>query len=139
MSSGFDALTGFLGLVLATVIGSAITRLLISPLVELRNMKAKIDKDISTYRHIITNPGGNHSQSEREDTRYELREDASELVAKAESLPFYWLWSTLQLVPSRDAIENANDNLIFLSNRLSQGDPIENDDKIQEIEDLLNI
>ena len=114
MGSGFGALAGFLGLVLATVIGSAITRLLVSPLVELRNMKATIDTDISTYRHIITNPGSNHSQSEREDARYALREDASELVAKAESLPFYWLWSTLRLVPSKGAIESSNDNLIFL-------------------------
>ena len=136
---GFGAVLGFLSVVLATVIGSAVTSLVITPVFEMRNLPTRVEKDLTAHRHTITNPGGSSSDTRIDDAKMTLREDASELTAKADALPFYRIWSGVRLVPPREDVEQAHKNLIFLSNRLSTGDSRENDNKIKEIEELLNI
>lgn len=136
---GFGAIIGFLSVVLATVIGSAITSLIISPLIEMRNLTTRVEKDLTTHRNIITNPDGSTKESRIDKANMTLRKDASELTAKADAVPAYRLWSSMQLVPPRENVKQAHEKLIFLSNSLSSGDSLENDSKIKEIEDLLNI
>lgn len=105
----------------------------------MRNLPAKVDKDITTYRNVITNPGASLPDRRINQANLTLREDASELTATAEALPLYQLWAFLGLVPSKESVEEASDDLTFLSNNLTTGDAITNDQKIQDIEDKLNI
>lgn len=126
------------GGVILLVVGQLIIRFLIDPLTELRKLIGEISDNLIYYGNVYANPGFAGAEQENAAER-ELRKNASLLRAKSYALPFYCIFSFLQLVPSKADITIASTNLIGLSNSVHQGNPDVNDGRAKAIYTALNI
>lgn len=124
-----------IGGVIVYVTGELLNQFKIKPLVELKEEIGRVASSLVYYAYIYTNPNvvGKERQLE---ASHELRLRASELSAKANNISERVLkWNKL----SKENLKKASEGLIFLSNALFSGEPLENQKKRQEIESLLNI
>ena len=117
------------------VTGELIKQFMIKPVVELKEEIGRVASCLVYYAYIYTNPKTVNRESELE-ASHELRLRASELRAKMNNvsdrrLKRYHL--------SKENIKKASEGLIFLSNALFSGKPLENYEKRKEIESLLDI
>jgi len=124
--------------VLVLVAGQVLIRFLLDPLTELRKLLGEISDSLTFYAHVYSNPGS-PNQDVLAEAKTVLRQRASQLWARALSLPFYWLFSLLRLVPSKKSISTASSNLIGLSNSVFRGDAAENTKRAVEIREALGL
>jgi len=114
--------------------------MVVEPIHELSRLRGKIAEDLIFYSNLIGNAGSDSIKTEQfTEAENTLREDASLLTAKMHMIPWYQLWNVFGLVPECSNIETAHGDLIFLSNRLANGDPSETSEKRKEIRDALDL
>jgi hypothetical protein len=130
----YTAAATIIGGVFIFVIGQLLSKFIIEPIYEQRNVIGVIADDLIFYSRLYVNPGPIRDrelgtikvlpeQTEAEDA---LRQHASKLMARTQAIPLYWLWEKLKLVRSKANIAEAHKNLIYLSNSIVQGDRKEN-------------
>jgi hypothetical protein len=124
--------------VLVLVAGQIVIRFLLDPLTELRKLLGEVSDSLTYYAHVYSNPGVAGEDVLAEAKRV-LRQRASQLWAKALSLPLYAVFSFLHLVPSRKSISEASANLIGLSNSVYRGDAALNTKRAIEIREALGL
>ncbi|MFC2066797.1 hypothetical protein ACFLUO_07090 [Chloroflexota bacterium] len=127
------------GIIVYTV-GHLLVALFIEPIHRLRSLIGEIADSLVFYADVYSNPGC--GQKERMDEASEvLRRQASQLRARAYSIPWYSLWSLPRLVRESAEIEDASAELIGLSNSIhnSRYDGVRNSEKREIIEKLLGI
>ena len=112
--------------------------LFVEPIHRLRSLIGEIADSLVFYADIYCNPG--YAKKELCDEASEtLRRHASQLKARAYSIPWYRLWALMKLVRKKTEIEEASAELIGLSNSVHRGDGVENDERRRRIEELLGI
>src|SRR3989339_892262 len=110
------------------VIGELINQFMIKPVVELKEEIGRVASCLVYYAYIYANPKTTNRESELE-ASHELRAKMNNVSERR--LKRYHL--------SKGNIKKASEGLIFLSNALLSGKPLENYEKRKEIENLLNI
>ena len=69
----------------------------------------------------------------------ETRAVAAKLISSAEGIPFYFIVSLLQMIPSKNSILSSKKDLIGLSNSFSEGQAVNAAERSDNICKLLNI
>lgn len=110
-----------LGGVVVLVAGQIIIRFFLEPLQDFRKTRARVINDLVMWGHVYSNP----LSSDRREVSLLLRERAAELRIVTSSLPCYWLFSLLRVVPSKRKISTASDSLFFISYSLRIGENID--------------
>ncbi len=121
--------------------GHFLVALFVEPIHRLRSLIGEIADTLIFYADVYSNPG--YGQKERMDEASEaLRRQASQLRARAHSVPWYSFWSFMGLVRKKAKIEEASAELIGLSNSVHRSDPnlgVQNYRRRERIEELLGI
>ena len=107
-----SALT-LIGGIIVFVMGQSVVRFGIEPFQEFRKLKGEIAHLLVFYAKIYSSPNVG-SESERSEAVRALREKASELLARVNSIPFYGILSLLGLVPGWRDVSIAYKNLTHL-------------------------
>lgn len=121
--------------------------LLVDPVVEFRSVKVDIDEHLIYYANVISNSAsmGPDAVNEASDA---LRQDASQLESRANNIRGYQIWSNFGMLPNRNEVTEAKQNLIGISNmiyytnsnRVNGFDPvIEIHEMREEVRSLLDI
>jgi len=119
--------------------GQIISKFFIEPIHEQARCIGEISYCLKFYRNICSNPGLSKPERMDEASRV-LRQQASLLISRTRVIKWYGFFEFLSLVPKKDAVEKASNNLIGLSNSgLDKGDSSDNKHFLKEIERLLNI
>lgn len=131
-----------LGGVSVFVLGQVFLKFLIEPLHDLRKFRGEIANTLIFYANVYCNPGIG-PREEMDEAQKVLRQQASQLLAKAHALPWYGLWAFLRAVPSRKNILEASGCLIGLSNSVHDRSDARGEDsnskRRREIEQLLKL
>jgi len=129
------------GGVIVYFLGHLFVALFVEPIHRLRTLIGEIADSLVFYANVYSNPG--YGQKEEMDKASEiLRRQASQLRARAHSIPWYSLWSLMKLVRKRAETEKASGELIGLSNSIHRSEPnlgVENHRRREKIEELLGI
>jgi|CXWL01.1.fsa_nt_gi hypothetical protein len=99
------------------VLGQIFVRMVLDPVHELQKQRGDIADALIFYANVTIRYSG-IKQEELEKSQDVYRQKASQLIAKAHMLRFYWLWSCLLMVPPRKNIAAAARSLIGLSNNV---------------------
>lgn len=123
------------------VIGYVGVQFAVKPISELRTTREAIAKSLVLFAKADTVVNVTGSDDARAlEARAKYRELASTLIAQANSIPFYGVWSCLRITPTFKDIEKARANLIGLSNAVGvQGQSLENSRRQQNIEQALRL
>lgn len=136
----------------AFLIWEILTHLLIKQIREFNEAREKVDLTLSFYSHFYTNPlsvqdkHGNETNgrilANGEIEMYaaasdKIREAAINLMVKAKQIPS--IAFKMNLVPSLEDITKAYQIIIFLSNSMFRGNPLQNEHKSIEINKLLRL
>ncbi len=97
------------------VIGQVIEKFLIEPIYEQAKFIGEIADSLIFYADIISNPGYGKPKK-IDDASKQLRQQASQLMAKTHAIRSYKLMQFLRIVPKHKDIISARQNLIGLSN-----------------------
>lgn len=129
------------GGVIVYFLGHLFVSLFVEPIHRLRTLIGETADSLVFYANLYSNPGygGKEDMDEASEV---LRRRASQLRARAHSIPWYSLWSIMKLVRKRAEIEEASGELIAISNSIHRSDPnlgIENHRRREKIEELLGI
>lgn len=110
----FTIITG----VLVFILGQIFLEFVLRPIQEYKKLKGKVAKYLVLYASCYSNPqfveDGNSEKHDK--AGEELRELASEVLAFSETTPNYLI--TLILIPKKEKLKIASENLIGLSNSL---------------------
>lgn len=110
----FTIITG----VLVFILGQIFLEFVLRPIQEYKKLKGKVAKYLVLYASCYSNPqfveDGNSEKHDK--AGEELRELASEVLAFSETIPNYLI--TLMLIPKKEKLKIASENLIGLSNSL---------------------
>jgi len=145
MSEGWSiALTASLtvaGGVVVYFLGHLFVSLFVEPIHRLRTLVGEVADSLVFYANLYSNPGHGRKK-EMDEARETLRRQASQLRARAYSIPWYSLWSLMGILRKRAGIEEASGELIGLSNSIHLSEPRlgrENSRRRERIEELLGI
>lgn len=123
------------------VIGYVGAQFAVKPISELRTTREAIAKSLVLFANadtVVNVTGSDDARAGEARGRY--RELASTLIAQANSIPFYGVWSWLHIIPTFEDIEKARANLIGLSNAVGvQGQSLDNSKRQQNIEQALRL
>jgi len=117
--------------------GQALNGFVIEPVRNIRRLRAEIIETLIVHAGKITSPGV-HERDKLLELSHLLRGKAAELLARRSELPWYELWRLIGLAPIGN-VTRAMGCLIFLSNGLIDGDPLENSARVEELKRLLNV
>lgn len=129
------------GGVIVYALGCLVVALFVEPVHRLRSLIGEIADSLVFYAHVIANPGI-PPKKKMDEASEALRRQAAQLRARAYSVPGYWFWVSIKLVPQKMNIQEASRELIFLSNSVYGGlvdNPRENVEKQRRIERLLGV
>lgn len=113
-------------------------KLFVEPWQMQRECIAKISNNLLLYANVYANVGATNDD-ETKTISIEIRKLAAELIASCNRIPFYKQITKTKIFPSLETISKAQKKLIGLSNSLNSGDSMRNQEKVEEIKDLLNI
>jgi len=113
-------------------------RFIIEPIREYRDIRKQISRDLVDYANLIANPGIDDSQRIQEAEKA-FRSNASDLKAAADDIPVYSLWSKFRIVPPREEVDEAKQQLIGLSNSLDQGNVVWNDEMRNKLKTIMGL
>lgn len=131
-------LTTFLTVIAGTlvfVLGQFILRLFIEPFDELMKLISKIEDNLIFYANVCCNPGTN-SEKDTE-AGIVLRSLSTQLIAKTNRVIGHKIFEKLRLLPKRNNLLKAHQEMIGLSNSVHTGDPLENQERRNKIERLI--
>jgi hypothetical protein len=123
------------------VLGYTGAHFIAKPLLELRKTRTDILRTLVLYANVdalasIADVQVNDARAQ--EARGIYRELASTLIAQANSIPFYAVWSLLGVVPKFKDIEKVRANLIGLSNSIGvKGQSLDNSRRQTNIEQAL--
>lgn len=104
--------------VLVFILGQIFLEFILRPIQEYKKLKGKVAKYLVLYASCYSNPqfieDGNSERHNK--AGEEIRELASEVLAFSEITPHYLI--TLLLIPKKEKLKIASENLIGLSNSL---------------------
>lgn len=132
---------GFFASAVLGVLGYVGAQFAVKPISELRTTREAIAKSLVLFANAdtVVNVTGSENARTRE-ARGKYRELASTLIAQANSIPFYGVWSCLRIIPTFADIEKARANLIGLSNAVGvQGQSLDNSRRQENIERVLRL
>lgn len=116
----------------------------LAPIIKQRALIEQISSSLSFFANLYTNFPQNSEQetTDRQNMYLEFRNLAVQLVSNANLLPFYNIFSDCKLIPKKENIFKAKQELIGLSNGSwpQNHDHIKiNDSRVQKLTKLLNI
>ena len=132
---------GYFASAVLAVLGYVGVQFAVKPISELRTTREAIAKSLVLFANAdtVVNVTGSENARTRE-AREKYRELASTLIAQANSIPFYGVWSCLRIIPAFTDIEKARANLIGLSNAVGvQGQSLDNSRRQENIERALRL
>jgi len=132
-----SALTIVGGVVVFTC-GQLIERFSIEPVHELVRLVGEVGDSLTFYANVYANPGSGSREAMDEASRV-LRQQASQLRARAQVVRGYGLWRAIGVLRDPVDVVRASENLIGLSNSIHRGDPEQNVRRVREIENQLGI
>lgn len=123
------------------VLGYVGAQFAVKPISEIRTTREAIAKSLVLFANADTMVNVTGSEDARtKEARGKYRELASTLIAQANSIPFYGVWSCLRIIPTFEDIEKARANLIGLSNAVGvQGQSLDNSRRQENIERALRL
>ena len=132
---------GYFASAVLGVLGYVGAQFAVKPISELRTTREAIAKSLVLFANADTVVKVTDSDDARtREARGKYRELASTLIAQANSIPFYGVWSCLQIIPTFEDIEKARANLIGLSNAVGvQGQSLDNSRRQENIEQALRL
>lgn len=143
---GEACLTVIVGVVVYAL-GIVVVNFYVKPVNKLSKSIGEILDSLVYYANIYTNPAWASITPEQEKSRNDakdtLRHNATFLLSRASQIRLYSVASTLRIIPTKQAINEAHSDLIFLSNaclnRLSRNDinPIDTFQVAERIKKLL--
>jgi hypothetical protein len=120
------------------VIGYIGAHFALKPIVALRTTREAIAKTLVLFGNVdaVCAPGDARIPK----ARAKYHELASTLIAQAQSIPLYAVWSSLNIIPPFEDIDYARANLIALSNTAGvEGQREDNSKRQQHIETALRL
>jgi hypothetical protein len=114
------ALTAFFA-VLVYVIGQFVQNFILAPVQEQHRLIGEVAFTI-TYYHNVKPSLQTTEDKELAEAKDAIRKLASQLRATAWTIPLYWLFAPLRLIPKRKAIMQASKSMIGYSNSLRYDD-----------------
>lgn len=132
---------GYFASAVLGVLGYVGAQFAVKPISELRTTREAIAKSLVLFANADTVVKVTDSDDARtREARGKYRELASTLIAQANSIPLYGVWSCLQIIPTFEDIEKARANLIGLSNAVGvQGQSLDNSRRQENIEQALRL
>lgn len=124
--------------VIVFVIGQTILKLFVEPWQTQRECIAKISNNLLLYANVYGTVGAT-GIDETKIISVEIRKLAAELIASCNRIPYYEQIAKTKIFPSFEIILKVQKNLIGLANSLNNGDSSHNQDRAEEIKNLLNI
>lgn len=113
-----------LGGVLVFVFGHIAVRFFIDPHVEQRRTIGEVVHALIYHADVYANPGISPKEV-RDEVQRVLREKASLLLARTYAIPLYNVFVSLRLSLPREDMYKVARSLMFLSNSVHRGDPME--------------
>lgn len=135
MSMFLNVLTGLL----LFFLGQIIIRYFLDPLTNYRRLVGEIGHVLFYYANIYMNPSSDRSNEIGAKVEDALREKAGLLFAVTYAIPLYSFLEWVRLVPPKDSVRKAWQELTFLSNSVYSGKPKENREARKKIIDALKI
>jgi len=132
LTSGLTIIGG----VIVLVIGQLVQKFLLEPAHEQTKLIGSVLFNLTYYAPWYANPGQG-KEVELEKASDAIRQCASQLKAATSAIRGYGVLASLRLIPSRERIEKAIGNLIFVANSIHSGDGRENRRNADEVFDLL--
>lgn len=123
--------SGSIGLIIAK-------KFIIEPIREYRDIRKGISRDLVDYANLIAHPGSGDPQRIQQ-VEEAFRSNASDLKAAADDIPLYRLRSGLGIVPPKEKVNEAKQQLIGLSNFLNQGNVVWNDKTRKELKSIMGL
>lgn len=121
IASGLTIFAGFIVFVLSQIY----LKFILDPLIEYRKIKAEIAVNLVYFANIYMNPveskvlfSNDQIKSQVDDTSRTLRKLSCELRGCLQSIPFYWIFWLLRIIPSKKNARDVAANLIGISNSL---------------------
>jgi hypothetical protein len=132
---------GYFASAVLGVLGYVGAQFAVKPISELRMTREAIAKSLVFFANADTVVKVTDSEDARtREARGKYRELASTLIAQANSIPLYGVWSCLRIIPTFEDIEKARANLIGLSNAVGvQGQSLDNSRRQENIEQALRL
>lgn len=124
--------------VLIFVLGQVVKDFVLKPIQDFYRTIADISHKLKFHSNVLTN--SNVRKDSVQIASGDMRDLSSNLEALYVVIPFKGLFSSFNIIPSRDNIKIAEKNLIFLSNAGGdRGLELKNADAIDKIKESLNI
>lgn len=108
-----------IGGVVVLVFGQLTIKFFIEPIHDQAKLLGEIAHSLTYYANVYGNADLLDEDIPKE-TSKKLRQQASELRASAWTIRWYWLWQGLGLVPKKNNVLKASENLIGLSNSVGK-------------------
>lgn len=130
--------------VLVFALSQIVKDFFLTPIIKQRSLIEQISNSLSFFSRLYTNFNQNSEQenTDRQNMHLEFRNLAVQLVSNANLLPFYTAFSSCKLIPEKENIFKAKQELIGLSNGSwpQNHDHINiNHERVQKLKKLLNI
>ncbi len=121
------------------VFGQVFLKFFIEPIHQLLAHIGEITHLLVYHSDVFLSMGDVNTHEQAQNASQDFRKAGSELLAKSHVIHWYWLWSTVRILPKKDDMFHAHVELIGLSNAVLDSKPELNTKRLESIKRYLSL